>query len=97
MISKRDKLTLPLKSHGYLLEIIAGYGNKAEAKAEAQTEARRGGHTPVGRQTQTPPNLPLSGEASSSSPDKGKGERVRSTMPESVKAILKKRNNDGKQ
>jgi len=36
--SKRDKLTLPLKSHGYLLEIIAGLANKAEGAQEAKTE-----------------------------------------------------------
>ncbi len=35
------KLDLPLKSHGYLLEIIAGLGNKIEAQAEADEEARR--------------------------------------------------------
>lgn len=37
----RDKLTLPLKSHGYLLEIIAGFANKAEGKAEKQYEQGR--------------------------------------------------------
>ncbi|WP_054772772.1 hypothetical protein [Methylogaea oryzae] len=31
----------PLKSHGYLLEIIAGKGEKAAAKKEAQREERR--------------------------------------------------------
>jgi hypothetical protein len=50
IVSKRDKLTLPLKSHGYLLEIIAGFSNKAEAKQEAQSEAKRGGQTQVGGQ-----------------------------------------------
>lgn len=48
MLAKRDTLTLPLKSHGYLLAIIAGYSEKVEAKKEAQTEAQRRGHTPVG-------------------------------------------------
>jgi len=48
MLAKRDALTLPLKSHGYLLTIIAGYSEKAEAKKEAQIEAARGGRTPVG-------------------------------------------------
>lgn len=41
MLSGREKLTLPLKSHGYLLEIIAGYANKAEAKQEKQAEQGR--------------------------------------------------------
>lgn len=47
MLVKRDKLTLPLKSHGYLLEIIAGMSNKAEAQAETKAEARRAGRTPL--------------------------------------------------
>lgn len=36
MVQLRDakKLQLPLKSHGYLLEVIAGMSNKAEAKGE---------------------------------------------------------------
>ena len=93
MLAKRDKLTLPLKGHGYLLAIIEGYGNKAEARQEAQTEARRGGHTPVGGQVQPArthphPNLPLEGE--------GNIPKSRSAMPASVKSALKKMEaNDG--
>ncbi len=34
MLAKRDKLTLPLKSHGYLLEILASQAEKTAAKAE---------------------------------------------------------------
>jgi hypothetical protein len=41
MMQSRDKLTLPLKSHGYLLEIISGFANKAEGKQERQTEQGR--------------------------------------------------------
>lgn len=42
------KLTLPLKSHGYLLEVIAGMGNKAEGKAEsADHHARSVGMKPL--------------------------------------------------
>ena len=40
----RDKakpFTRPLKSHGYLLEIIAGKVGQAEARAEVQAEERR--------------------------------------------------------
>jgi hypothetical protein len=45
MVQLRDasKLSLPLKSHGYLLEVIAGMGEKAEGKAEAVQEGRRAG------------------------------------------------------
>ncbi len=48
MIAKRDKLTLPLKSHGYLLEIIAGQAGKAADRAEKASEQQRSGHTQVG-------------------------------------------------
>jgi len=41
MISGRDKLTLPLKSHGYLLSIIVGFAEKNDAKAEKATEQGR--------------------------------------------------------
>lgn len=41
ILAKRDKLTLPLKSHGYLLEILAGIANKAEGKVEEKTEQDR--------------------------------------------------------
>lgn len=41
MIAKRDKLTLPLKSHGYLLEIISSAANRSEAKEEAKREEQR--------------------------------------------------------
>jgi hypothetical protein len=40
MLAKRDHLQLPLKSHGYLLEVIAGLGNKAEAGAERKHSER---------------------------------------------------------
>jgi len=84
MLAKRDKLTLPLKSHGYLLTIIEGYSNKAEARQESQNEARKGGHTPVGG-TST---------AASSVVKKQEVARPKSPMPASVKAALRKENHD---
>lgn len=41
MLDKRDDLDLPLDGHGYLLSILAGEANKAEAKAERSTEESR--------------------------------------------------------
>jgi hypothetical protein len=80
MLAKRDggTLTLPLKSHGYLLAIIEGYNTKAEARKETQGEAHKAGHTPVGG-----PLLP--------SVDQVLGparETPRGPMPASVKAVL---------
>ena len=42
-------LRVPLTSHGYLLEIIAGYSNKAEAAAEKKLEQQRSGYAGAGR------------------------------------------------
>jgi len=39
MVDARPRLTLPLKSHGYLLEIVAGLADKAAASAEDKREA----------------------------------------------------------
>jgi hypothetical protein len=65
ILSSRDRLTLPLKSHGYLLEVIVGQVGKAEAAAESKREAGRAGHTPVGgpstgsgRTVDAPPEAP---------------------------------------
>lgn len=58
LLAGRDRLTLPLKSHGYLLEIIAGAAEKAEATAEAKREAGRAGHTPVGGNAPRPAPAP---------------------------------------
>lgn len=41
MLAKRESLTLPLKSHGYLLTIIAGFADKAEAQAEQKSEDQK--------------------------------------------------------
>ncbi len=41
MVSSRDKLTLPLKGHGYLYSVLAGMADKVEAAAEAKTEHDR--------------------------------------------------------
>lgn len=84
MLAKRDRLTLPLKNHGYLLTIIESYSNKAEAKTEARTEAKRGGQTQVGGAT-------LPSVAQVLGPQTTK---PRSKMPAHVKEALKG-GNDG--
>lgn len=90
MLAKRDNLTLPLKSHGYLLAIIEGYGQKAEGKQEAQQEDRKAGRTPVGGQI--PPSPPLTKGGAQSAGDL----KPRGRMPSTVKAALTKGgSNDG--
>lgn len=41
LAGRRDKLTLPLDGHGYLMAVLAGGANRTEAAAEAQTEQTR--------------------------------------------------------
>jgi hypothetical protein len=78
MIEKRDRLTLPLKSHGYLFAVIEGYSNKAEAQAETKIEQRRAGHTQIGG-TVTAAHSIVKQEAS----------KPRTMMPDHVKQALK--------
>lgn len=58
ILASRDRLTLPLKSHGYLLEIIIGQIHKAEMAAESKREASRAGITPVGGNAPRPEPAP---------------------------------------
>ena len=76
MLAKRDRLTLPLKNHGYLLTIIESYSNKAESKQETQTESKRSGHTQVGGLVSHVVKKP-------------EVAKPRSAMPASVKLALK--------
>ena len=86
ILAKRDNLTLPLKGHGYLLTIIAGYSEKAEAKKEAQIEAARGGRTPVG-------GAPAPAQPAPPAPPPP---AARKPMPAAVKqALTKGGSNDG--
>lgn len=41
MLERRDKLVLPLKSHGYLFEIVAGIANKGESRVERDREVEK--------------------------------------------------------
>lgn len=46
MLGRREKLTLPLKNHSYLITIIAGAADKAEGAVEKHTENKKqGGRT----------------------------------------------------
>jgi len=59
------KLTLPLKSHGYLFEILARISSQQEAKAENLREQQRAGHagmgTPGARQNSVTVHTPSTG------------------------------------
>lgn len=71
LASRRDKLTLPLHGHGYLLEMLSGAANGQEASRESKAEdARRTGahrgspevtaprsYAPVVKQQGMPPHV----------------------------------------
>lgn len=83
ILARRDegKLTLPLKSHGYLLEIIAGQAGKIEAAAENRKEAGARGVTPVGAHA-SHSNFKTPKKAEKSSPESAKAgmEKVKQAL-----------------
>jgi len=50
MLAQRDqgRLKHPLKTRGYLREVLAGFADKAESRAESNTERQRQGHAGLG-------------------------------------------------
>lgn len=55
MISRRDKLTLPLKNHNYLFEVVASESDKIEAQVEHQREEQRKHQVRSGPKTASTP------------------------------------------
>lgn len=93
MLASRDKLTLPLKSHGYLLEIIAGMAEKTAAKAEQSNEnSRRSG----GFYTAQPVTASEARQSSDTKPMDCRAanaarndKRSKAVMPEAVKQTIR--------
>jgi hypothetical protein len=78
IVAKKDKLTLPLKSHGYLFEMLIGAADKIEAAAEKKTEDRRAsGALPTGQ------SFAVRGEAAPVAAF------VKTPMPEEARAALR--------
>jgi hypothetical protein len=84
IVAKKDKLTLPLKSHGYLFEMLIGAADKVEAKAEQATETRRAqGALPPGQSV-----VVRSGPAAVA-------DFVRTPMPDDTRQLLTKMKRKG--
>lgn len=78
MLAKRHILTLPLKSHGYLYEIVVGLASQAEGRAEQQREQTRA--------------YGMSAERTGAGAPQAIGEVLeRSRMPESVRDALRRK------
>lgn len=89
ILAKRETLTLPLKTHGYLLTIIAGYSSKAEAKQESAVEARRAGNTQVGATATSKTVAQVLGKSATDKPA--------AELPEHLRKYTKKGSRDGNQ
>lgn len=74
-------LRRPLKSHGYLLEILAGLADKAEAAGEQARLTHGRGETPIGRSPLAGDPAPIAGKPAPTAPHAG-------PMPKSIKDIL---------
>lgn len=59
ILDKRDKLQLPLRTHGYLFEIVAGIAAKSEGRREAaEIESAKGPYRPLNKQADAAPADP---------------------------------------
>lgn len=81
MLAQREKLSLPLKTHGYLLEIIAGLSAKAQTAGEQRRESTLRGETPFRSATPSSPHP---------SPLPPKREREERAHPETIAAEIAK-------
>lgn len=79
MLERREQLQLPLKSHGYLFEIVAGMASKAEGRAEASREEARA----AGIGVRSGQGLTAVGEAVK--PDKEKNRRGAAALKDILK------------
>jgi hypothetical protein len=78
IVVKRDKLTLPLKSHGYLYEMLIAAADKGESERERVAETRRAsGAIPPGQ------SMVVYGAASSAA------SVTRTGMPDTVRQALR--------
>jgi hypothetical protein len=57
LLAKREKLNLPLKSHGYLFEIVAGMSDKAEASLERDKEEQLRNRPQLGPRQEAPERI----------------------------------------
>lgn len=96
MLGNRQALSLPLKNHNYLIAIIANMGEKVEAKKEAEAEkGRQYGDlktSPVTASQFSKPNVgaDLSAKITLPIADKSAPTQAKSTMPDAVRATIKK-------
>lgn len=79
VLSSRGNLQLPLKSHGYLLQVLIGTAEKLEAKMEQSKEAQRQGIAGAGSHRQAT----AQGFVKLDMPT------TRTAMPDSVREALK--------
>jgi len=89
-------LSLPLKSHGYLLEIIARMSSKEEARAETKREQQRAGHSGVGVAPERAQQTVVSHEPAQAHKKTGMPEDIREQL-KSLTEGLRARQHDHKE
>lgn len=95
MLMQRDKLSLPLKGHGYLQEIICSLADRTAAQKEKQTEQGRKYGAIHATQPQPVPARGISASVEAKASNAGAmvasaPRAAKATMPDSVKQTLNK-------
>ena len=96
VVAKRAELTLPLKSHGYLYEVIAGIAHRAEGRSERKAEAARAGAVSGFRSAQGPTPIAAHAPAAvataapilDASPAPAPAPEERAPMPQAARAMI---------
>lgn len=81
MLAGRDRLRLPLKGHGYLLEVVIGMSDRAAGRSERAEEDRKAGRTQTGGLPVPAAPAPISAQPT---PPARRGE-----MPTAIRDTLK--------
>jgi len=94
VLAARDagRLTLPLKGHGYLYEVLAGLVDKAEGQKERESEARRSSGGPLVPAGYKVVNAEPQSHAREPPPDKAKGQQYLDSLKQ--KMGMRPRSND---
>lgn len=96
IVAKKDKLTLPLKSHGYLFEMLIAAADKLEGRAEAASESQRRGATPVGAVSSAVPSAVAGPAPVTRLVAQAAAPAVRADAPQAFKDVLAKMKLNGR-
>jgi hypothetical protein len=91
MCDGRDRLQLPLKTHGYLFEVVCGLSSRQEARRETAREAAaREGRPESRRPSQEPAATPAPPTSLMAAPASPQAARVKNPIPSHISEELEK-------